>query len=81
VEQIKTYIRDNNIKIAILAVPGDSAVNLIDEIVQAGVKGILNYAPITPKVPENVQIQNIDPVHSLQTMTFHLSEINSNPNN
>ncbi|MFL2639710.1 MAG: redox-sensing transcriptional repressor Rex [Dehalococcoidia bacterium] len=80
VEQIKPYIRENNIKIAILAVPGDSAANLIDELVQSGVKGILNYAPITPKVPENVQIQNIDPVHSLQTMTFHLSEINSTQN-
>ena len=75
VEQINEYIKENNIRIAILAVPGESASDLIDQLVQSGIRAILNYAPITPKVPDNVQIQNIDPVHSLQTMTFHLSDI------
>lgn len=80
VEQINEYIKENNIRIAILAVPGESASDLIDQLVQSGIRAILNYAPITPKVPDNVQIQNIDPVHSLQTMTFHLSDITLNTN-
>tara|TARA_B100001750_G_scaffold203072_1_gene178667 strand:- start:903 stop:1544 length:642 start_codon:yes stop_codon:yes gene_type:complete len=81
VEQINEYIKENNIRIAILAVPGESASDLIDQLVQSGIRAILNYAPITPKVPDSVQIQNIDPVHSLQTMTFHLSDITLNTNN
>tara|TARA_B100000029_G_scaffold100702_1_gene90906 strand:- start:22580 stop:23221 length:642 start_codon:yes stop_codon:yes gene_type:complete len=80
VEQINEYIKENNIRIAILAVPGESASDLIDQLVQSGIRAILNYAPITPNVPDNVQIQNIDPVHSLQTMTFHLSDITLNTN-
>ncbi|MEC8944914.1 MAG: redox-sensing transcriptional repressor Rex [Chloroflexota bacterium] len=80
VEQINEYIKENNIRIAILAVPGESASDLIDQLVQSGIRAILNYAPITPKVPDNVQIQNIDPVHSLQTMTFHLSDITLDTN-
>ena len=81
VEQINEYIKENNIRIAILAVPGERASDLIDQLVQSGIRAILNYAPITPKVPDSVQIQNIDPVHSLQTMTFHLSDITLNTNN
>ena len=80
VEQINEYIKENNIRIAILAVPGESASDLIDQLVQSGIRAIINYAPITPKVPDNVQIQNIDPVHSLQTMTFHLSDITLDTN-
>ena len=80
VEQINEYIKENNIRIAILAVPGESASDLIDQLVQSGIRAILNYAPITHKVPDNVQIQNIDPVHSLQTMTFHLSDITLDTN-
>ena len=81
VEQINEYIKENNIRIAILAVPGESASDLIDQLVQSGIRAILNSAPITPKVPDSVQIPNIDPVHSLQTMTFHLSDITMNTNN
>ena len=80
VEQINEYIKENNIRIAISAVPGESASDLIDQLVQSGIRAILNYSPITPKVPDNVQIQNIDPVHSLQTMTFHLSDITLDTN-
>ena len=80
VEQINEYIKENNIRIAIFAVPGESASDLRDQLVQSGIRAILNYAPITPKVPDNVQIQNIDPVHSLQTMTFHLSDITLDTN-
>ena len=64
----------DKIEIAILAVPGESAQDLIDSLVESGVRGILNYAPITPKVSNHIQIQTIDPVHALQSMTFYLAE-------
>ena len=61
-----------NIVIGIVAVPGPHAQEVIDRLTQCGVKAILNYAPITPQAPEEVKIRNVDPVLSLQTMTFYL---------
>ena len=57
----------------------DLAQAVIDELVQAGVRGILNYAPIAPVVPPNTVIRNIDPVLSLQSMTFYLMKEGINP--
>jgi redox-sensing transcriptional repressor len=68
VERIKTA----GIKIAMLTVPAAAAQEVADKLVQAGVKAILNYAPITLNVPHNVKIQYIDPSTHLQRMTYYL---------
>lgn len=65
-------IRQDGIKIAMLAVPAEDAQSVADQLVDAGVKAILNYAPININVPEHVQIQYIDPVTRLQHMTYYL---------
>jgi redox-sensing transcriptional repressor len=44
-------------------------------LVASGVKGILNYAPIAPKVPPHVRIEDIDPVLSLQSMTYYVENL------
>lgn len=67
-------IREEGIKIAMLAVPAEHAQSVADQLVEAGVQAILNYAPINITVPANVQIQYIDPVTHLQHMTYYLSE-------
>jgi len=65
-------IEDYGISIAIVAVPALEAQSVIGQLVEAGVQGILNYAPVAPQVPMNTVIRNIDPVLSLQSMTFYL---------
>jgi redox-sensing transcriptional repressor len=55
-----------------LAVPTSAAQIVTDLLVKAGIKAILNYAPIHLNVPPGVQIQNIDPVIHLQRMTYYL---------
>ena len=60
------------ISIGIVAVPSAQAQPVIDRLVRAGVYGILNYAPVAPQVPMDTVIRNIDPVLSLQSMTFYL---------
>jgi redox-sensing transcriptional repressor len=45
---------------------------MADQLVKAGVKAILNYAPISLNVPEDVRVQYIDPVTHLQRMTYYL---------
>lgn len=65
-------VRERQISIAIVAVPSAHTQEVIDRLVECGVRAILNYAPIAPHVPEGVRIQNIDPVLSLQAMTYYL---------
>ncbi len=72
VDSMHEIIRGEGIKIAMLAVPAEDAQTVADQLVEAGVQAILNYAPININVPANIQIQYIDPVTHLQHMTFYL---------
>ena len=65
-------IKQNKIKIAMLTVPAKVAQEMADQLVKAGVKAILNYAPISLNVPPGVRVQYIDPVTHLQRMTYYL---------
>jgi len=65
-------IREEGIQVAMLTVPASAAQKVTDELVKAGVKAILNYAPISLNVPEEVRIQHIDPATHLQRMTYYL---------
>tara|TARA_B100000749_G_scaffold144863_1_gene111118 strand:- start:219 stop:419 length:201 start_codon:yes stop_codon:yes gene_type:complete len=62
----------DNISIAIVAVPVLQTQRVIDLVIDCGIESILNYAPTTPQVPAHVKITNIDPVISLQSMTYYL---------
>ena len=74
IADLNKTIRDEGIKIAMLAVPAEHAQSVADQLVDAGVQAILNYAPINITVPSTVQIQYIDPVTHLQHMTYYLNE-------
>jgi redox-sensing transcriptional repressor len=65
-------IQQAGIKVAMIAVPATHAQEVADELVKAGVKAILNYAPISLNVPEGVHVQHTDPVTHLQRMTYYL---------
>jgi len=68
VEMIKTA----GIQVAMLTVPARVAQEVADQLVKAGVHAILNYAPITLKLPEGVYVEYIDPILKLQRMTYYL---------
>ena len=65
-------LKQRNYKVAILAVPAPAAQAVADICIKAGVKALLNYAPITLMVPDDVRVQYIDPVLHLQRMTYYL---------
>src|SRR5258706_7167624 len=65
-------VKAAGVKIAMLTVPASEAQNVTDKLVQAGVKAILNYAPINLNTPNNVKVQYIDPATHLQRMTYYL---------
>jgi len=70
--QMIEKIRGQKIKIAVLAVPAAAAQEITEQLVKAGIKAILNYAPISLNVPDDVHVQYIDPVTHLQRMTYYL---------
>jgi len=72
VSEMENIIQHSGVKVAMITVDGDHAQEVADRLVEAGVKAILNYAPVTIRVPEGVQIQYIDPIIELQHMTFYL---------
>ena len=61
-----------NIKIAMISVPANQAQEVADQLVAAGIRSILNYAPVSLTVPLEVHVQYIDPVVHLQRMTYYL---------
>ncbi len=65
-------IREAGVKIAMLTVPAAAAQEVTDLLVKAGIKAILNYAPINVNVPPDVHVQYIDPATHLQRMTYYL---------
>jgi redox-sensing transcriptional repressor len=60
------------VQIAIVAVPAAVAQEVIDKLVEAGIKAVLNYAPKSALTPSDVRVRNVDPVVSLQSMTYYL---------
>lgn len=65
-------IRKADIKVAMVCVPATAAQQVATHLVEAGIKAILNYAPISLNVPSNVRVQYLDPSVGLQRMTYYL---------
>ena len=71
-EELDRFLHANRVDIGIVAVPAAEAQKVVDRLVNAGIRAILNYAPITAHVPSDVTIRHIDPVLSMQSMTFYI---------
>jgi len=72
VKEIVTAIRNSGIRLAMLCVPAVAAQEVTNLLVEAGVKAILNYAPISLSVPAGVRVQYLDPSIGLQRMAYYL---------
>lgn len=65
-------VRAAGIRVAMLTVPASAAQKVAEDLVKAGVKAILSYAPITLNLPDEIHVDYIDPILQLQHMTFYL---------
>ena len=77
VDGLCSYIAENNIDIAMLAIPADSVKELIDGILEAGIKGIWNFSYLDVDVPENVALVNVHLSDSLMTLAYKINENNN----
>jgi redox-sensing transcriptional repressor len=67
-------VRRHKVQIAIIAVPAEAAQNVSNLLVEAGIKSVLCYAPLTLNVPKHIRVEYIDPVIHFQHMTFYLEK-------
>lgn len=74
IKDLGRLIKKRRIRIAILAVPKEVAQEVADRLVNAGIKAILNFAPIRPKLPKSVTMLNIDLSIELERLAYFLSK-------
>jgi redox-sensing transcriptional repressor len=66
------FIKNSDIKIAMLTVPASSAQKVAQKLVADGIKAILSYAPIPLNLPPEVRVEYIDPIIQLQHISYYL---------
>ena len=66
-------VQKHNIKLGILAVPADNAQDVADQLVGAGVRGLLNFAPVSITVPPDVALNAVDLAVQLEQLSFQVS--------
>jgi redox-sensing transcriptional repressor len=80
VREIGTVVRNEQVRLAIVAVSAAQAQDVVDMLVAAGVEAILNYAPVNVRTPDGVWVRHIDPVSLLHSMTYYLAREAPIPN-
>ncbi|MER3401780.1 MAG: redox-sensing transcriptional repressor Rex [Armatimonadota bacterium] len=66
-------------RLAIIAVPANAAQTVADQLVEAGITGILNFAPTVLKVPPHVFVRNVSFLQELAVLSYHVAETESPP--
>ena len=71
--EMKRLLNENDISIIILTVPAAAAQSVCEEVVEAGVKAILNFAPVNLRVPDGVLLRNENMAIELEHLSFSLT--------
>ena len=73
IKDMARLLKENSIEMVIIAVPAIVAQYMVDEVVAAGIKAILNFAPINLKVPDDVYLRTENMAMELEYLSFALS--------
>lgn len=72
-DDLEMLIRERDVRLAMVAVPGDAAQDVADRLIAAGIKGILNFAPRRLEVHHAISISSVDLALSLEQLAFQVS--------
>jgi redox-sensing transcriptional repressor len=72
VDNLEQRVAEQRISMAIVAVPADAAQSVADRLVTAGIKGILNFAPVPLVVPADVSLVSVDLAIQLEGLSFQV---------
>jgi redox-sensing transcriptional repressor len=71
--ELERLVERERVDIAVIAVPADMARTVVDTVVEAGIKAILNFSPGTLRVPRGVKLKSVDLTVSLESLSFFLA--------
>jgi redox-sensing transcriptional repressor len=74
IHDLKKTARREGIRIAVIAVPAASAQHVLNLVVAAGIKAVLNFSPGTLEVPAGVKLKSVDLTVSLESLSFFLAQ-------
>jgi redox-sensing transcriptional repressor len=73
ISELKSVLEKQSIRLAILAVPADTAQEVADQCVEAGVRGILNFAPVSLSLPPQIAVNAVDLAVQLEQLSFQVN--------
>jgi redox-sensing transcriptional repressor len=74
VHDLRKLARRDSIRIAVIAVPAPAAQHVLDLVVAAGIKAVLNFSPGTLQAPPEVKLKSVDLTVSLESLSFFLAQ-------
>jgi len=74
IKELKRIVRRERLDIAVIAVPAPHAQPVVEQVITAGVKAILNFSPGALKVPQDVKLKSVDLTVSLESLSFYLAQ-------
>lgn len=72
--EMDAALREEGVQMVILAVPADAAQTVVNRVVAAGVRAVLNFAPVRLRTPSSVSLRNVDMALELEGLSFALSQ-------
>lgn len=73
-DRLPELVRSRNIRMAILTVPAPSAQEVANTLIECGIAGILNFAPIVLHVPEEVMVNNVNVAMELENLSYFIQQ-------
>ena len=71
IDQLESVVGEGQVAVGIVATTATAAQDVADRLVAAGVRSILNFAPVVLTVPDGVSLRNVDLSMELQVLTFY----------
>ena len=72
-EDMKDFVRSRGIKIGVIAVPDIAAQSVIEMMIGCGIKGVLNFAPIRLRAPDNIVVNNVNLELELENVIYFVN--------
>jgi len=79
VDRLAEVIGERNIQVGIIAVPAEAARSITDALLAGGIQGILNFAPASLNVPENVPVLSVELASPLEQLAYHIGAQQADP--
>jgi len=72
-DNLETFVKENDIDIAVLTIPKTSAVQVAEQLVKCGVRAFWNFAHVDLNVPEDIVVENVHLSDSLMKLTYNIT--------